>query len=125
MQPVRDGARREIGHRARRVADHDRDGAGGGGVGMRGGREEARDNEKRGAFAGGHANSISRLARGTPGSVLVNHGLCSSSESGRFAQGSKVRDGPATEAVLVCELNTSVSQNVILCDVSGMALLSD
>jgi hypothetical protein len=30
-----------------------------------------------------------------------------------------------TEAVLVCELNASLSQNVILCDVSAMALLSD
>jgi len=33
------------------------------------------------------------------------------------------REGPTTEAVLVCELNASVSPNVILCDVSGMALL--
>src|SRR4051812_26277415 len=33
------------------------------------------------------------------------------------------REGPTTEAVLVCELNASVSPNVILCDVSGMALV--
>ena len=63
MQPVRDGARRQVRHRARRVADHDGDGAGGIGLGERRGcGEQAGEqrNEHGAARMKGHASSSGR-----------------------------------------------------------------